>query len=161
MRHLKHVVAWVCLCLIAPAAPAEESALNMKPYPEAGAGQQRLVFTVPAHEDEAERMVEIVVGKTLLVDCNTTWFGGAMEERIAEGWGYPYYVLAQVGGPASTMMACPPDSEKNEAFVAVRGEGFLKRYNSKLPMVVYVPEGFEVRYRIWSAGDQQGPVEAK
>lgn len=161
MSHLKFIAAWVWLCLLAPAALAEELVLNMKPYPGAEAGQQRLVFTVPAEQNEADHMVEIQVGKTQLIDCNTTWFGGAMEERIAEGWGYPYYVLAQVGGPASTMMACPPDAEKREAFVAVRGEGFLKRYNSKLPMVVYVPEGFEVRYRIWSAGDQQGSAEAR
>ncbi|MBW2490657.1 MAG: proteinase inhibitor I4 serpin, partial [Deltaproteobacteria bacterium] len=25
------------------------------------------------------------------------------------------------------------------------------RYNSRLPVVVYVPEGVEVRYRIWRA----------
>lgn len=161
MSHLKYIAAWLWVCLLAPAVLAEELPLNMTPYPVAEAGQQRLVLTVPAEQNEADHMVEIQVGKTLLIDCNTTWFGGTMEERIAEGWGYPYYVLAQVGGPASTMMACPPDAEKREAFVSVRGEGFLKRYNSKLPMVVYVPEGFEVRYRIWSAGDQQGPAEAR
>ena len=26
----------------------------------------------------------------------------------------------------------------------------LLRYNSKLPLVVYVPEGVEVKYRLWS-----------
>ena len=36
----------------------------------------------------------------------------------------------------------------------MRGEGFLIRYNSKLPVVVYVPDEFEVRYRIWTAGDR-------
>jgi ecotin len=25
------------------------------------------------------------------------------------------------------------------------------RYNSKLPIVIYVPDGFSVRYRTWSA----------
>ncbi|MNH20233.1 Ecotin precursor [compost metagenome] len=56
-------------------------------------------------------------------------------------------------GPASTLMACP-DTAKKEAFVPVVGDGFLLRYNSKLPVVVYVPEGVEVRYRIWSASDE-------
>jgi ecotin len=32
------------------------------------------------------------------------------------------------------------------------GQGFLQRYDSELPVVTYVPEGFEVRYRIWTAG---------
>jgi serine protease inhibitor ecotin len=30
----------------------------------------------------------------------------------------------------------------------------LLRYNSKLPLVVYEPSGFEVRYRIWAAGEE-------
>jgi len=54
------------------------------------------------------------------------------------------------------MMACPPGDTKTEAFVLVRGTGFKQRYNSKLPVVVYVPKDFEVRFRIWSAGDEVG-----
>ncbi|MNF15302.1 Ecotin precursor [compost metagenome] len=53
-------------------------------------------------------------------------------------------------GPASTLMACP-DNTRKEAFVPVVGDGFMLRYNSKLPVVVYVPDGVQVRYRIWSA----------
>jgi len=30
------------------------------------------------------------------------------------------------------------------------------RYNSRLPIVVYVPENARVRYRIWRAGEQEG-----
>jgi ecotin len=100
---------------------------------------------------ESDRKVEVIVGKTLSVDCNRTWFGGDLEQRTAKGWGYSFYVLEKVGGPATTLMVCPPGQERTDAFVAVQGQGFLQRYNSKLPMVVYVPEGFQVRYRIWSA----------
>ncbi len=88
------------------------------------------------------------------VDCNRTWFGGELERRIAEGWGFSYFVLKNVGPAASSMMACPAGEVKTDAFVQVRGEGFLRRYNSKLPVVVYVPDGFEVRYRIWSADEE-------
>ena len=62
-------------------------------------------------------------------------------------------VQAQVGGPVSTLMALPPDAAKTEAFVQVSGEGFMQRYNSQLPFVIDVPEGFEVRYRIWAASE--------
>ena len=57
-----------------------------------------------------------------------------------------------ITGPASTLMGCEND-QKSDQFVPVRGEGFLRRYNHKLPVVVYVQEGFEVRYRIWSADE--------
>jgi ecotin len=84
-----------------------------------------------------------------------------LERRVAEGCGYPYFVLPKVGGPASTMMACPPGEEKTEAFVQVRGRGFIQPYNSKLSIVTYVPEGFSVRYRIWAAGDDIGDAETR
>jgi len=33
----------------------------------------------------------------------------------------------------------------------VHGEPLQIRYNSRLPVVVYAPKGYEVRYRIWNA----------
>jgi len=66
------------------------------------------------------------------------------------GWGYPLYRLTSVAGPASTMRACPGEA-KRTAFVAVNLEDPFLRYNSKLPLVIYVPDGFNVRYRTWSA----------
>ncbi|MEE4361485.1 MAG: serine protease inhibitor ecotin [Pseudomonadales bacterium] len=134
---------------------------EMTPYPAAETGFVRMVFGLPELAREADRRVEIIVGKTLMVDCNRVGFGGDLEQRVAEGWGYPYFVLERVGGSASTMMACLPGEEEVEAFVQVRGEGFLQPYNSRLPIVVYVPEGFLVRYRIWAAGDDLGHAEVR
>jgi len=136
------------------AAMAGDALYDMTPYPAPEAGQLRMVFRVPAVEVEDDRKIEIQVGMTIPVDCNQHGFSGDLESRVAEGWGYPYYVLESVGGPASTLMACPPGEGKTPDFVQVRGNGFLQRYNSRLPVVVYVPEGFEVRYRIWEAGQE-------
>jgi ecotin len=141
-------------------ALAEEST-NMEPYPAARDGFERMVFRVPAADDEAARKVEIIVGKILSVDCNRTSFGGLLERRVAEGWGYPYFIIENINGPMSTRMACPPGTENVEAFVTVNGDGFLQRYNSKLPTVVYVPKGFEVRYRIWAAQQDIGQAESE
>lgn len=159
---MKSMKRMVVLALFLPlGTSAGEDPADMKPYPAAREGFQRMVFRVPVKQSEADHKVEITVGKTLSVDCNRTWFMGRLEKEVAEGWGYPYFVLEEAAGPASTRMACPPGEAKTEAFVSVRGEGFLQRYNSKLPVVVYVPEGFQVRYRIWSAGEELGRAEQK
>jgi ecotin len=47
------------------------------------------------------------------------------------------------------MMACPPEKTKEE-YVRLPATGQLDGYNSKLPVVVYVPSDYEVRYRIWN-----------
>ena len=48
-------------------------------------------------------------------------------------------------------MAVDPNSKKIDRFITIGGGPYLIRYNSRLPIVVYVPEGVEVLYRIWSA----------
>ena len=155
----------ILLCFVLPAAAINVSAGaqddEMKPYPAAEPGFVRMVFEVPEVANDSDHKVEIMVGKTMMVDCNPSRFGGDLERRIAEGWGYSYFVLTKVQGPASTMMACHPGEEKTAAFVQVGGQGFIQPYNSKLPVVTYVPEGFSVRYRIWTAGETIGTAEAR
>ena len=143
---LLSVLAMSVLAAQANAAKLE----NIAPYPKADAGHVRQVIHLPEKPQEQDFKVEILAGKTLLVDCNQQRLGGVLEEKNLEGWGYPFYRLEKVSGPMSTMMACP-DSKTREDFVPVVGDGFVLRYNSKLPIVVYVPKDVEVRYRIWSA----------
>ena len=82
---------------------------------------------------------------------NQIRLANTVETRVLEGWGYAYY---EVTGPAKTMstLMAPPDGApivKN--FVTAAPLDI--RYNSRLPIVVYVPQGFEVRYRIWTASE--------
>ncbi|QGW77725.1 serine protease inhibitor ecotin [Pseudomonas alkylphenolica] len=144
--------ALLTLTLAAGTSVQAASLKDVAPYPEAEKGFTRQVIHLPKQADESAFKLEVLAGKQLLVDCNRQRLGGTLEEKNLEGWGYNYYRLEKVMGPASTLMACP-DTAKKEAFVPVVGDGFLLRYNSKLPVVVYVPEGVEVRYRIWSASD--------
>ncbi|MCP4191512.1 MAG: serine protease inhibitor ecotin [Planctomycetaceae bacterium] len=127
---------------------------DLKPFPPAGPAVLRNVIRLPVADDESRLRVELVIGKETEIDCNQHWFGGKLDHEVIVGWGYPLYRLSNVSGPASTMMACPPDVEKRTAFVTVRLEDPFVRYNSKLPIVIYVPEGFSVRYRVWSAPDE-------
>ena len=59
---------------------------------------------------------------------------------------------------AGTRMAPPPDAPKMARFITLGGEPYLLRYNSRLPLVVYVPEGVEVRHRVWRADPEAKPV---
>ena len=47
---------------------AAEGTEEMTPFPFADAGFVRTVFRVPEVENEADRKVEIIVGKTLMAD---------------------------------------------------------------------------------------------
>lgn len=126
---------------------------KVAPYPKAESGFTRQVIHLAPQTREDDFKVEILAGKTLTVDCNHQRLGGVLEEKNLEGWGYPFYRLEKVIGPMSTLMACP-DGKSKQDFVPVVGDGFLLRYNSKLPIVLYVPKDVEVRYRVWSASSK-------
>ena len=50
-------------------------------------------------------------------------------------------------------------SPKTEPFVV--GTPLLVRYNSRLPIVIYAPAGFDVRYRIGSTAATTGQAERR
>lgn len=138
----------------APVAQGDSAQEQLKAFPPATAGQKRHVLIVPAVEDESDLKVELMIGKTQMVDCNHHALGGELQTRTVEGWGYDYYLLSAFGPGRSTLMGCPAGSER-EAFVTIPSPD-LARYNSRLPIVVYTPEDAEVRYRIWRAGEIRG-----
>ncbi|MBD9513947.1 serine protease inhibitor ecotin [Pseudomonas sp. PDM22] len=133
---------------------------DVAPYPKADEGFVRQVIHLPKQAQEENFKVEILAGKTLTVDCNRQRLGGTLEEKTLEGWGYSYYRLDKVSGPASTLMACP-DGKTRQDFVPVVGDGFVLRYNSKLPIVIYAPKDVEVRYRLWSASEKVEKARAE
>jgi len=125
---------------------------NMKAFPPAEAGMTRYVITLPKQQDEMEFKVELIVGKAVKTDpVNRYFFGGTLETETISGWGFDRYILRSLGPMAGTLMAVDPKAPKVERFVTLSGEPKLLRYNSRLPVVVYVPAGVEVRYRIWRA----------
>ncbi|EML5378753.1 serine protease inhibitor ecotin [Enterobacter bugandensis] len=147
------LLAAACVSTSAFASDAQEAQPLEKiaPYPQAEKGMKRQVIQLPVQQDEANYKVELLIGKTLEVDCNQHRLGGQLESKTLEGWGYDYYVFDKVTSPVSTMMACP-DGKKEKKFVtAYLGDNSLLRYNSKLPIVVYTPENVEVKYRVWKA----------
>jgi len=133
---------------------------NMEAFPAAEKGMTRFVLELPAQNNESDFKVELLVGRTELTDEHKRYFFvGAIEEVDIEGWGYTRYVVNELGPMAGTLMAVDPNTPKVERFISLGGDPYLVRYNSRLPIVVYVPEGTEVKYRIWQADKEMSLVE--
>jgi ecotin len=136
-----------------------QSEENLKAFPPAEAGSDRYVLQLPEVADESLIKVELIVGKKVVVDSvNRYFYGGALKTVNIPGWGFDRFVLENLGPMAGTRIGVDPNEPKSERFVSLGGEPFLIRYNSKLPVVVYVPSGVEVRYRLWCTVADQTAV---
>lgn len=151
-------VTWILVLFAATVFADDRESGWKKAYPAAEKGMTRYVLHLPDQEDEGAMRVELIVGKTVETDgVNHYFFGGSIKEKTVEGWGYPRYNV-NTGELGSTMMGVPPDQPTVNKFITVADGPYLVRYNSRLPIVVYAPEGFEVRYRFWKADMETKPV---
>ena len=113
------------------------------------------MITLPFRADEDLLKVQLIVGKTMKLDPqNRYFFEGRLETESIPGWSYDRYLLKSLGPMAGTLMAVDPNEPKVDRFITIGSEPELLRYNSRLPLVIYVPNGVEVRYRIWSAEEK-------
>ena len=140
----------LCLFMFNSANAAD----NMKAFPPAEQGMKQVVITLDKQDEEAGFKVEIIIGKTVKTDPhNHYFFASKIEKQVAKGWGFSYYTVNELGPMAGTLMAVDPSVPSIERFIPLGGDAYLINYNSRLPVVIYVPEDAEVHYRIWSAGD--------
>jgi ecotin len=156
---MKSIGSFIAVLLVSPLLTAQ-AADNMKAFPPARPGQVRYVLQLPTQDDESASKVELIVGKTVEVDAkNKYFFGGTIKEETVKGWGFPRYIVSKLGPMAGTLMAVDPKAPKVDRFITLGGKAYLIPYNSRLPVVVYVPEGVEVRYRIWTGGAEVKAME--
>lgn len=127
---------------------------NLEVYPLSVDGMERHVIMLDSLGSDVEYgyQVEIIPGKTMDVDCNNYGLMGEISEKIVDGFGYNYYEFASTGNVFSTQMACPDDT-KTSKFVTSASR--MVRYNSLLPIVVFAPKGIDIKYKIWTAGQEQ------
>ena len=127
---------------------------ELKAFPLAEEGEERFVIVLP-HKERGEEdafRVEIIVGKEMLTDgVNLVRLGNTIEPRTLQGWGYTFYEVTGSSDTISTLMTPPEGAPLIKKFVTATP--LHVRYNSRLPIVVYAPEGYEVRYRIWNANE--------
>ena len=130
-----------------------EAAKALKAYPESLEGYDRYVLFLPEIKNSTkERKVEITPGVTTEVDCNNHRLMGEFVEKNIDGWGYNYLVFESDGGIRSTRMACPDNTRRTGL---VTGATHLMNYNSRLPVVVFIPkkDNFSIQYQVWEAGE--------
>ncbi len=119
-------------------------------FPKAEKDMVRHIIELPRVKNQENFKVEFFVVKKMKVDCNYHTLQGSFVQKNLTGWGYDYYEFKTEGQVSSTMMACP-DGKLTEK--EIQSETKFINYNSKLPIVVYTPKGYEVRRSIWSVND--------
>lgn len=144
--------------------------LDLKPYAEAAAGEQRFVIQLnpllkPSPDQSisnnpADWRVQLLVGKELELDCNLHRFTGRLRSEPVLGSGYTVYRAEQIGVMLSTRKACPGEALTKQ-FIPLGGQPFVLPFNASVPVVVYVPLGFQVRYRLWKAEKNIQPAQLR
>ncbi|MBH1960139.1 MAG: ecotin family protein [Flavobacteriia bacterium] len=118
-------------------------------FPKAEKNQKKVVIEVPHSSEDNNKKIEIFVGKNMETDkCNRYSLTGIFTSKDLKGWGYNYLVFNSNGNAVSTMMGCAEKGTRNQF---VHAAGYLMDYNGRIPVVLYVPEGFDVKYKIYKA----------
>jgi len=153
---LQHTFKCILLTMIISSNQAFAAALDeVKHFPEAGPGIKQIVILLPAkQQDERDFKVELIPLKWMQVDgINRYRLQATITAHPLKGWGYTYYKVTTNDTVLSTMMAAPDRAEDKKA--PVQADSTFIPYNSRMPIVCYVPDGYQLHYRIWAAGPQQ------
>ncbi len=124
----------------------KKSNMDISIFPKAKKNMVKHIVELPSVKNQKDFKVEIFVVKKMKVDCNYHTLQGSFVTKNLTGWGYDYYEFKTNGQVMSTMMACP-DGKLTEK--EILSETKFLNYNSKVPVVVYTPEGYEVKRKIW------------
>ncbi len=141
--------------------------LNLTGYPDPAPGLKRWVIQpsgllsksadplISAHP--LDWRIQLIVGQTVRLDCNTKRLlgPGVTMRMLPKASGK---ALFEVKGPVaviSTKMACPDDQPTRTSFLSLGKQPYLVPYNASWPIVVDLPVGTELRWRVWKAETRQ------
>lgn len=129
-------------------------------YPAPQEGWEKVVVDLPVtKKDLKEHRVEFTVGFEMETDlCNPYSLIGDWTEYEVKGTELIYFIASTKGQVVKTMGECPTD-KKISQFVGLKSSSVV--YNGEQPLVVYIPEGYQLRYRLWSADKKWNNYIAK
>lgn len=150
-----NIIIFQVFILLSTNVFATDQNSDLVAFPLAKQNMNRFVIDLPELNkgQEANTMVEIIVGKRMLTDgINKMHLGGDIESHILDGWGYYYYEVKDKPPVMTTLQAPKETTQTARQFISMRP--IKVAYNSQLPIVIYVPIGYEVRYRLWQTTAQ-------
>ncbi len=143
---LKHTV-WKVAEMIQVEHDPENKLFEKRPFDLTKDKYDGYILQLPAGSENSK--IELVVGITKKVDCNRhrlidVTFGDAGDMNFSP---HMFMIFDSDGEIASTRMGCP-DRELTGKFIY--GETRRVPYTTD-PMIIFIPKGFELRYRIWES----------
>lgn len=119
-------------------------------------GERRCLFVLDPLEhyvESKDRMVELLPGRVETVDgVNTYYINGCTTEEKFPGLDYTCYRV-DLRDTYRSRCAVPPEATPEEKFISQRHRKLIP-YNSRKPVVVYLPEDAQLHYRIWTGGQE-------
>ena len=157
------------LLMVAASAPSAAAIprLDLSGYPATKQGLKRWVIQpsglLPKSDDAMisahplDWRVQLIVGKEVDVDCNVKRLSGPSlsMQRLPEASGK---ALFEISGPVlvlSTRMACTKEQAQGKSFLSLDKQPYLIPYNASWPVVVDLPDGVVLRWRVWKAETKQ------
>ena len=157
------------LLMVAASAPSAAAIprLDLSGYPATKQGLKRWVIQpsglLPKSDDAMisahplDWRVQLIVGKEVDVDCNVKRLSGPSLslQRLPEASGK---ALFEISGPVlvlSTRMACTKEQAQGTSFLSLGKQPYLIPYNASWPVVVDLPDGVVLRWRVWKAETKQ------
>ncbi len=155
------VLTMLCLGAAGPATAIPR--LDLSGYPAPAAGLQRWVIQpsglLPQSSDPLisahpiDWRVQLIIGKEVEVGCNNTWLSGQAltMKRLPQAAGKALFVL---NGPLvvmSTRKLCSPETPRKRSFLTLGKQPYLVPFNASWPIVVDIPHGAQLRWRVWKA----------
>ncbi|MFV0151715.1 ecotin family protein [Empedobacter stercoris] len=153
----RKVFSILAILMVMVSFAQKNNKMDYSMYPEAKEGYEQKIIVLQPQTNEENYSVEIFAGKKVMVDsCNRFFLSGNFDQKTVEGWGYNYINFESNGNVGGTMMMCPDNQSVEKTIYA---QSLQTRYNSKLPIVVYVPKGYTLEYRIWKADEKLNLVK--